>query len=423
MRIAIIAFGSRGDVQPHIALGTRLHAAGHDVRIITHAVFETQIRHLGLHFFPAVGDPQAIVSAESGQDWLGSGTNSLLFFQRFTRIAEPLIQQAMLDCWQGCQDAQAIVCSPLAICTVPSIAEKLHIPYWIGAGQPLTPTTAFASPFFPAALLPFSWFSSRYNQLTHTLSARIFWRLIGPTVNIARRAVLHLPPLSGNWLYENLTQQRFRILYYYSPLVLPQPPDWQRNNHVTGYWFLDDKTDWQPSTRLLDFLEAGSAPVYVGFGSMQTRNPGQMTETVLKALRISGQRGILLTSGDGFSQNDLPGEVFQVEFAPHDWLFPHMAAVVHHGGAGTMAASLRAAVPSVMIPFFGDQPFWGRRFFEMGIIPEPIPRKHLTAERLAAAINIAINDTALRSRVVALSARIRAEDGLEKAVSILQQPP
>src|SRR5581483_5893766 len=242
MRIAIIAFGSRGDVQPHIALGTRLYTAGHDVRIITHAVFETQIRHLGLHFFPAVGDPQAIVAAESGQDWLGSGTNSLLFFQRFTRIAEPLIQQAMLDCWQGCQDVEAIVCSPLAICTVPSIAEKLHIPYWIGAGQPLTPTTAFASPFFPAAPLPFSWFSSRYNQLTHTLSARIFWRLIGPIVNIARRAVLHLLPLSGNWLYENLTHQRFRILYYYSPMVLPQPPDWQRNNHVTGYWFLDDKT-------------------------------------------------------------------------------------------------------------------------------------------------------------------------------------
>jgi sterol 3beta-glucosyltransferase len=207
---------------------------------------------------------------------------------------------------------------------------------------------------------------------------------------------------------------------------LPQPSDWQHNNHVTGYWFLDDKTAWQPSARLLDFLAAGPAPVYVGFGSMQTRNPGQMMETVLKALQISGQRGILLTGGGGLSHNDshndLPDEVFQVEFAPHDWLFPRMAAVVHHGGAGTMAASLRAGVPSVMIPFFGDQPFWGRRFFEMGIIPEPMPRKRLTAERLAAAINTAVNDTDLRSRVVALSARIRADDGLEKAVSILQQP-
>ncbi len=422
MHFAIIAFGSRGDVQPHIALGTRLHEAGHDVRIITHAVFETQVRQLGLHFFPAVGNPQAIVSTETGQDWLGSGNNSLLFFQRFSRIAQPLIQQAMLDCWQGCQNTDAIVCSPLAICTAPSIAEKLRIPYWIGAGQPLTPTTAFASPFFPAAPLPFSWLRNRYNQQTHTLSARIFWRLIGPIVNTARQTVLHLPPLDGNWLYENVVKQRFNILYYYSPSVLPQPSDWlQHNNHVTGYWFLDHTTNWQPSNSLLDFLASGPAPVYIGFGSMQTRDPDQMTKTVLKALRISGQRGILLTAPGSLSHTNLPDEVFQLEFAPHDWLFPRMVAVVHHGGAGTMAASLRASIPSIMIPFFGDQPFWGRRFSAMGIIPAPIPRKHLSAERLAAAINIAVNDTAMRSRVTALSASIRAEDGLQQAVSILQQ--
>src|SRR5260370_32503886 len=154
---------------------------------------------------------------------------------------------------------------------------------------------------------------------------------------------------------------------------------------------------------------------------MRSPKSGEMTNIVLQALARTRQRGILVTGWGGISNVDLPDEVYKIDFVPHNWLFPQMAAVVHHGGAGTMAASLRAGVPSVMIPFFGDQPFWGRRFFEMGIIPAPMPRKSLTAERLAAAINVAVNDTDLRSRVVALSARILAEHGLEKAVSILQQ--
>jgi len=423
MRVVIIAFGSRGDVQPHIALGTRFQAAGHEVRIVTHNLFAAQVRRLGLDFAPVVGDPQAIVSHEAGQNWLGSGSNFLLFFQRFTRIAEPLLLQAMLDCWEGSADAELIVCSPLAIGTASSIAEKLHIPYWIGAGQPLTPTTTFASPFFPSMSLPSPWFSHRYNQFTYGLSARLFWQLLGPIINRARHTVLHLPPLPKRWLYEELSHQHFHILYYYSPAVLPAPPDWHDNSHVTGYWFLDEPTQWQPPATLLDFLAAGPTPVYVGFGSMQTGNPVQMSETVLQALRLSGQRGILLTGWGGLSPTALPDTVYQIDFVPHDWLFPRVAAVVHHGGAGTMAASLRAGVPSIMIPFFGDQPFWGRRFYDLGIIPEPIPQKHLTATRLATALHSAINNTILRSRVSVLGEQIRAEDGLDKAVRIILGRP
>jgi UDP:flavonoid glycosyltransferase YjiC (YdhE family) len=354
---------------------------------------------------------------------LGSGTNFLSFFQRFTNIAEPLIQQAMVDCWQGCQGCDALVYSPLAVCTAPSIAEKLAIPSWIGAGQPLTPTASFAIPFFPGFPLPFHWLSNRYNRLTYGLSARIFWQLLRPMINKARQETLHLPPLHNSWLYENLSRQQFRILYYYSPKVLPQPPDWSSNNAVTGYWYLDDPLDWQPPHDLVDFLAAGPPPVYVGFGSMQTRNPALLMETVLKALELAKQRGILLTGGGGLNslnQEALPDSVYKIDFVPHDWLFPQVAAVVHHGGAGTMAASLRAGVPSVMIPFFGDQPFWGRRFFAMGVIPQPILRKHLTADRLAKNIRLAVYDADLRARVHALSKHIRDEDGLEVAVKIVQ---
>jgi sterol 3beta-glucosyltransferase len=419
MRISIIAFGSRGDVQPHIALGVGLRAAGHEVRLVTHELFEPLIRGLGKDFFPVQVNPRAVVEDEMGKQWLGSGGNFLLFFQRFSRIAAPLIQQAMLACWNACQGTDAMICSPLAICVTSSVAEKLGIPCRIGAGQPLTPTSAFAIPFFPDApgRLPGR---GVYHRLTYTLSARLFWQLLRTPINHARQQVLGLLPLPATWLYEQVQEQRLPILYYYSPSILPQPPDWSKNYFVTGYWFLDDYVDWQPQQALLDFLASGAPPIYIGFGSMNTQRAGEMTRVVLEALARTKQRGILSAGWSNIGNADLPDNVFKVDFVPHDWLFPQMAAVVQHGGAGTMAACLRAGVPPVVIPFFGDQPFWGRRFCALGLTPQPIPQKRLTAERLAKAISIATSDVALRARVKAMSERIQAENGVARAVERLK---
>jgi UDP:flavonoid glycosyltransferase YjiC (YdhE family) len=418
MNISVIAVGSRGDVQPHIALGARLQAAGHEVRLVTHALFEPQIRRSGMAFFPVQVNPQAIVEGEMGKKWLGGGSNSLQFFRRFSRIAAPLIRQAMLDCWQACQGSEAMICSPLALCFASSIAEKLHIPCWIGAGQPLTPTGAFAIPFFPTAP---AWLPARasYHRLTYMLSARLFWQLLRGPINQARQELLNLPPLSGKWLYEQVSKQRLHVLYYYSPSILPSPPDWGKNYFVTGYWFLHDYSDWQPSQALLDFLAAGAPPVYVGFGSMNTQRAGEMTDIVLEALTRTKQRAILSAGWGNIGNADLPDNIFKVDFVPHDWLFPQVAAVVQHGGAGTMAACLRVGVPPVVIPFFGDQPFWASRFHTLGLTPQPIPQKRLTAGRLARAISIVTGDEALRMRVKAMSERIRAEDGVGRAVDIL----
>jgi UDP:flavonoid glycosyltransferase YjiC (YdhE family) len=420
MNISVIAVGSRGDVQPHIALGAGLQAAGHEVRLVTHALFEPQIRRLGMAFFPVQVNPQAIVEGEMGKQWLGGGNNSLQFFRRFSRIAAPLVRQAMLDCWQACQESEAMICSPLSIVVTSSIAEKLNIPCWIGAGQPLTPTGAFAIPFFPTAP---AWLLARasYHRLTYTLSARLFWQLLRGPINQARQELLNLPPLSGKWLYEQVSKQRLYVLYYYSPSILPSPPDWGRHYHVTGYWFLHNNSDWQPSQALLDFLADGAPPVYVGFGSMNTRRAGEITEIVLEALAHTKQRAILSAGWGNIGNTDLPDNIFKVGFVSHDWLFPQVAAVVQHGGAGTMAACLRAGVPPVVIPFFGDQPFWASRFYTLGLTPQPIPQKRLTAERLAQAISIATGDEALRMRVKAMSERIRAEDGVGLAVEIVNR--
>jgi sterol 3beta-glucosyltransferase len=211
------------------------------------------------------------------------------------------------------------------------------------------------------------------------------------------------------------------LLYCYSPSIVPAASDWNNCNHVTGCWFLDREAEWQPPCELVDFLQAGPAPVYVGFGSMYSANPEVVTGMVLQALARAKQRGILQTSWGGLSNADLPDDVFAVDSIPHDWLFPQMAAVVHHGGSGTTAAGLRAGMPTVIIPFFADQPFWGARVFELGAGPAPIPKKRLTLERLADAIRAATCDEVIRARASALGERIRVEDGVTEAVEVLQR--
>jgi sterol 3beta-glucosyltransferase len=205
------------------------------------------------------------------------------------------------------------------------------------------------------------------------------------------------------------------FLYGYSGHVVPRPPDWTPANRVNGYWFLE-----RPAPALLDFLAAGPAPVYVGFGSMNERNATDMTTMVLEALQRSRQRGVLLTGWGGLGAVDRAADVFVAEAIPHDWLFPLMAAVVHHGGAGTTAEGLRAGVPSVIIPYMGDQPFWGRRVQELRVGPKPLPRKRLTAERLAVAISEAVSNREMRQRAEALGESIRREDGVADAVGTIE---
>ncbi len=188
---------------------------------------------------------------------------------------------------------------------------------------------------------------------------------------------------------------------------------------MTGYWFLDAAADWTPPAALMKFLNSGKPPVYIGFGSMGSRKPAATAALVLAALDRSGQRGILLSGWGGLSQANLPDTVLMVESIPHSWLFPRMAAVVHHGGAGTTAAGLRAGVPSIVIPFFGDQLFWGQRVAKLGVGTAPIPRKQLTVELLAQAIDRAVTDPVMIRQAANLGAKIQAEDGIAHAVAVI----
>ena len=225
---------------------------------------------------------------------------------------------------------------------------------------------------------------------------------------------------------------------------MPAPTDWPDSVAITGYWFLDDDDDWTPDPRLSRFLGSGETPVYVGFGSMPGLDPVEMTSMIIEALAHAGRRGVLATgrrviarlldprtqpqrkilaTGGGAIGGHVAStdHVHIIEGAPHDKLFPLMSACVHHGGAGTTAASLRAGKPTVICPFFGDQPFWGRRVAELGVGPRPISRKSLSGRTLAEAIASATRDGAMRRQATALGARINAEDGVGRSIAFLER--
>jgi sterol 3beta-glucosyltransferase len=207
----------------------------------------------------------------------------------------------------------------------------------------------------------------------------------------------------------------------YSPHVVPHPADWPAHFHTTGYWFLDEEERWQPPAGLVDFLAAGEPPVSIGFGSMTGRDPRRLTEIVAGAVAQSGLRAVLLSGWAGLGELALPDTIYCLPGAPHSWLFPRVAAVVHHGGAGTTAAGLRAGVPSLIIPHFADQPFWGRRVHALGAGPQPIPRPKLTVDNLAAALRELVAGTGLRRQAHALARKIAQEDGVATAVHLLDQ--
>ncbi len=218
-----------------------------------------------------------------------------------------------------------------------------------------------------------------------------------------------------------MRDKKLPVLYGFSPTVIPKPTDWPPWIHVTGYWFLDRPSDWKPPEELVDFLKSGTPPVYIGFGSMSQIDPEEATDIVLEALRITRQRGILGTGWSGLGKADLPPEVFRIESIPHDWLFPRISVVVHHGGAGTTATGLRFGIPSIITPLFGDQFFWAKRVYALGAGPAPIPKGKISKEILANAINEALHNKNILIRAEQLGEIIRSENGIGKAVEIVEE--
>ncbi len=415
MKITVFAAGSRGDIQPCVALSRGLQQAGYRVRLAAPEDFADFIRKHDVDFYPLRGDVQQIMAGDTGREFMETGgANPIKSIGAVRKMIAPVIEQMAQDAYEACRDADALISLGVFSAFGQSIAEAVGIPIMHIEPTPLLSTKAFPAPSWPIQRNLGGW----HNHLSGRAMLQVIWLWYRPFVNDFRQS-LGLSPYSAARFYRALRSTP--MLSAYSPSIIPHPADWPDSVHITGYFFLDKTAVWQPPSELKAFLEAGDPPVYIGFGSMAGRSPEKLAKLILAALAKSGQRGLLLTGWGGLRAELVPDNVFVLDAAPHSWLFPRMAAVVHHGGAGTTAEGLRAGVPAIIVPFVLDQPFWGARVQALGLGPDPIPQKTLTADRLANAIRIAVSNTNMKQRANSYGAAIRAENGVDTAIKIIKR--
>jgi len=410
MHISILAFGTWGDVRPNVVLGMGLQAAGHDVQIIASPGFGDWINARGLDFYPLRVDVQKLFADVS------AAANIIEQIQLVRNHLSHALVSMGLDVLKATHQSDALLMLESGLSVLAGILERNQLIPIIINPTPITPTREFPSGVFP--LLP-EWFPLRstFNRVSHFLVRRMQWSLFGARGNELRTE--HLNMSRFTWDDFLTTLGTTPILTVVSPKVITPPADWNDHQRVTGYLF-DDDPDWTPKQELLNFLDSCEPPVYIGFGSMTEDDPKATTQLIIDVVQQINQRAIILKGWAGFNSDTTPHTVHMLDYAPHSWLFPRMVAVVHHGGAGTTAAGLRAGVPQVVVPFLADQPFWGRRVAELGVGTKPIPRKKLTARNLAAAIAEATSNREMQAKATELGEKIHAEEGLAEAVKWIE---
>ena len=411
MRIAIVTLGSRGDVQPYIALGKGLQARGHEVRLAAPENVASWVEAHGLAFHGMGMDIQEL--AQSADVKRAIAGNPLKIGKVWRTVAVPMMRAALEAIWETGRDADVIVYHPKVVGAA-DVAEKTGATPICASPIPMSPTRAFAAPLIARDL------GGPLNRLSWAVF-RLMRAPLAGIVNAWRRDTLGLPKGPTFPPIGHRAGGLAIRLCAVSPAVVPRPQDWDADAHMTGYWFLDEGQDWQPDPALAAFLAAGPPPIYVGFGSMPVRDPETLARAIVEGTRRAGVRAILATGWGGLAAADVPDTVHIIDGAPHDALFPRVAAVVHHGGAGTTAAGLRAGRPTLVCPLSVDQPFWGKRVARLGCGPPPLPLNRLTADRLAARLKDRVENPAVRAGAGAIAERLADEDGVGVAVSVIEK--
>lgn len=411
MKITILTYGSRGDVQPFLALARGLQAHGHEVKLAAPHRFAGFVGEHRVPFVPLAGDPEEISVRINA-----AGTNPVRIIASIRDYVFSIAPQVSRAAFAACEGADLLLHSFLFTVGGHSWAREHAIPDVSVQTFPMfAPTRAFPNP--AAAQLP----PGIPSYISHWLAVQAFWFGGNSGYGTARRANPDVGyPKKLYWPFDKSQPigRRTPLLCAYSPSILPRPDDWPEHAHVTGYFFLEDE-NYQPPHELADFLSGGEAPICVSFGSMVNRGAERISREVLRALASTHRRAIILTGWGGYRPEQTRGDVLYLDAVPHHWLFPRCSLLVHHGGAGTTAAGFRAGRPQIVIPHTADQPFWGKRVYELGVGPAPISIGQLSARRLASAIDQ--GDAAdVQHRAREFSHWINSEHGVDVAVGLIE---
>jgi len=412
MEITVLTYGSRGDVQPFLALAVGFQKVGHAVKLAAPHRFNNFVNAYGVPFVPLAGDPEVI-----SQRLNDAGTNPLRMVQAMSNYIFSIANQVARQAFKACDRADLIIHSFLFTTGGHSVARKLGIPDISVQTFPIFAHTGAFPPVSMPRLPP--GFLSYFGHWLHT---QIFWQ--GGNIGFKRLRQAHpgVFDIDLHWPFA-ADDSRFitPLLLACSPTVIPQPSDWSAPHiHIPGYFFLDTHDTYQPPEALADFLAVGEPPVCVTFGSMIHHDAERIYRIVLEAISRTKDRAVILTGWGSLLESSLGKNICVIESAPHDWLFPSCKAIIHHGGAGTTAAGLRSGIPNIVVSFAADQPFWGARVYIIGGGPEPIPVKRLTAEKLVVALGEAGGD-AIRNTAQVVGRRICAEDGVGQAVKFVEE--
>jgi sterol 3beta-glucosyltransferase len=410
MHFVFVTIGTRGDAQPSVAVGARLAQLGHRVTIATHEDHRSLVEGAGLALRPICGSMRALLDTPAGRAWVDSGTNPRAYARAFRALFEPLCETWCRDESEATDDADVVVGHLMAAGAAYG-AEKRDLPYLL-----LCPYPSLASgriSMSPVGELPL--IGPWLNRVGWGIFESICWTPMAAAAH-EWRAKIGLPASTAKNVWVELRAKKTPYLHCYSPTVLPKPADWPDHAEVTGWCALPAASDFRPSPELEKFLDGGDA-LYVGFGSMTGMDPEVLAKTTLGAIRRAKQRAVVCGGWGSLASVPRGDDVLLVDDVPHDWLFPRVSAVVHHGGAGTVGASLLAGKPTLVVPFFGDQPLWGRAAHRLGIGPPPLPKKKLDEPRLAAAITAVTSEPAYRARAAELAPQLAAEDGAARTAA------
>ncbi len=420
MKIAITTVGSRGDIQPFIALGLGLKKAGYEVSIITAKNEEDFVRNYGLDFYALDVNIQELMEGNSDVQEMTKSSSPLKFVTshlKGSKSLKSMMIKTQSEIWEACQDADLIVYHP-----------GMPIGYFIAQinnkkSVLLNPFPVVATKDYPSILFySFPRWGRTFNLLTHIIFYKVFWAL-------AKSAIVAF------WNQKNLKKLNFKtspiqqqiksgrpVINAYSPLTFQPSREWGNNVQTVGSLIIENESNFTPTKELVEFIKNGEAPIFIGFGSMKDiRSFTKTFEILSEAVNKTKQRAVI---GLGWTKNNfngtVPENIFLIENVPFTWLFPQMKLLVHHGGAGTTAAGLIAGKPTIIIPHIADQPAWGLRVFELGVGSKPITKKNLSVDNLSKAILFALQPKII-SAANQLGQIMKLDNGNKKAVDIIHK--